>query len=107
MESKKEPDVSHKELIDIFLTFIANLQKEYIQRYNTLTAYIVTLVKVNKEVVGEITHLAEKVSTCIEDKQKYFRTNADLRHTLILLENDVMSVHRRLSTWVQGARYAP
>jgi hypothetical protein len=49
-------------------------------------------------VVSEITHLAEEVSTFIEETQEEFLTKVDFHHTLTPLENDMMSVQGRLSS---------
>jgi hypothetical protein len=91
-ESQKKPDASGKELIEIFSTFLADIQKDYTQRCDTLIAHIVTLAEANKEVVLEITHLAEEVSNCMEEAHDDFITKLDFHHSLGPLEGDISSI---------------
>jgi hypothetical protein len=97
-ESHKKPDASGKELIEIFSTFLVDIQKDYTQRCDTLTAHIVTLTKANKEVASEMTHLAEEVSNFMEEAQDEFITKVAFHHFLDPLESDIMSVQGRLSS---------
>jgi hypothetical protein len=89
-EAHKKPDASGKELIEIFLTFLADIQKYYTQRCDTLTAHIITFVEANREVTSEISHLAEEVSNFMEEAHDDFITKVDFHHCLGPLENDIM-----------------
>jgi hypothetical protein len=97
-ESHKKPDASGKELIEIFSTFLADIQKDYTQRCDTLTAHIVTLAEANREVTSEITHLAEEVSNFMEEAHDDFITKVDFHHSLGPLEGDISSMQGRLSS---------
>jgi hypothetical protein len=97
-ESNKKPDASGKELIEIFLTFLADIQKDYTQRCDSITAHIISLAKANTEVVSETTHLAREVSTFMKEMQEELLTKADFHHTLVPVENDMMSVQGGLSS---------
>jgi hypothetical protein len=88
----KKPDASGKELIEIFSTFLADIQKDYTQRCDTITAHIVRLAKGNKEVASEINHLAKEVSNFMEEAQDEFITKVDFHQSLDPLESDMMSV---------------
>jgi hypothetical protein len=82
----------------MFLTFLVDIQKDYTQRCDTITAQIVTLTEANREVTSEITHLAEEVSNFIEEAQGNFITKVDSHHSLDPLESDIMSVQGRPSS---------
>jgi hypothetical protein len=97
MESHKKPDASGNELIEIFSTFLAIIQKDYTLRYDTLTAHTMTLAKAKREVTSEITHLDEEVSNFMEEGHDDFITKVDFHHSLDALENDIMSFQERLS----------
>jgi hypothetical protein len=57
------PNMSGKELIEIFSTFLANIQKDYTERGDTLTAHMLEPAKAKKEMILEITCLGEEIST--------------------------------------------
>jgi hypothetical protein len=95
-ESHKKPDASGKELIEIISTFPPDIQKDYTQRYDTLTAHVLALANANKEVVSEITHLAGEVCAFMEESQEEFITKVEFHHTLDPLERDIMLVQGRL-----------
>jgi hypothetical protein len=90
IEYHKKLDASGKELIEIFSTFLADIQKDYTQRCDTLTAHLVTLAEANREVTSEITHLGEEVSNFMEEAHDDFITKVDYHHSLNPLENDIM-----------------
>jgi hypothetical protein len=88
-ESNKKQDASGKELIEIFSTVLVDIQKNYIHRCDTLTAYMLALAEVKKQVVSEITHLAGTVSIFMEEVQDEFLTTVDFHHSLDSLESDM------------------
>jgi hypothetical protein len=62
-KSPKDPGASTKDLLSTFVNFLADIQKDYTQRFDTLTAHIVTLVEGNREATSGLTQLAGQLST--------------------------------------------
>jgi hypothetical protein len=80
--SQRKPDASGKELNEIFSSFLVDIQEDYTQRCDTLTAHIITIAEAKQEVVSEITRLARKVSTFMEEGKDEFITKANFHHSL-------------------------
>jgi hypothetical protein len=106
-ECPKEPGASTKDLLSTFANFLADIQKDYTQRCDTLTAHIVSLVDATREASSGVTQLAGQLSTFSADVYEDFLTKDDYHHHLTSLENDIVSVNERFSSPEWRERSAP